>query len=506
MRAVAALAVLTVLSSCRLAALQCPDGAPQPCAGARPPAIGVAVLPFANLSSDSGDVYLAEGLTEELISRLGAIERLRVPGRTMAQRARIGTPAPDVLGRRLGVPFLVEGSVRRGPGRVRISVRLLRAADGVRLWGDDYERREVDLLDIQDAIAREVAEKVAGRLLPAERSRLAERPTRSAAAWDHYLRGNHAIGTRSAASLAVALAEYQRALASDSSFVGAEARTAYTYALGIFYGIEGIPAESVVVRGERSAQRALALEPGSSDAWVAWGWLRATGNTRAALDEYRSAMRRAVRLDPRNAEGWHQVGQAETWLDDDDAAIAAYERALVLEPGRAQTLYELSLVHSFAGRWATVRRLTDSAIAEDPQHGRSYVSRSRARLALGDTAGAGADAQRAVELSSGVTRYEALAVDAAAASALGDSMRARRDVALLRAEEPAGLLPVVRTVLLSDRAAAQLGARDRDGAIATLESVPPTVLFAWMLRYPDFDAVRADPRFQRIVAAARATP
>jgi len=497
---------MAALQSHQLPAMQCPDGSLPPCAGSRTPPIGVAVLPFANLSPDSADVYLADGLTEELISRLGSIERLRVPGRTMAQRARTGTPGPDVLGRRLGVPYLVEGSVRRGPGRVRISVRLLRASDGTRLWGDDYDRRDADLLDIQGDIAREVAANVAGRLLPEERRALAARPTRSASAWDHYLRGNHAIGTRSAQSLAIALAEYQQSLASDSTFVDAEARTAYTYSLGIFYGIEGIPAESVKIRGERSAQRALALDPGSSDAWIAWGWLRSNGNTRAALEEYRAAVRRAVRVNPRSAEGWHHVGQAETWLDDDGAAIAAYERALSLEPGRAQTLYELSLVHSFAGRWALVRRLTDSAIADDPQHARSFVSRSRARLALGDTAGAGADAGRAVELSTGVTRFEALAVDATAATALGDFLRARRDVELLGTEQAGDAVPILRTILLTNRASAQLGTGDRDGAIATLESIPVSVLFAWDLRYPDFDALRDDPRFHRIVAAARAAP
>jgi len=496
---------LAALHPHQLPAMQCPDGSPPPCAGSRTPPVGVAVLPFANLSPDSADVYLADGLTEELISRLGSVERLRVPGRTMAQRARTGTPGPDVLGRRLGVPYLVEGSVRRGPGRVRISVRLLRASDGTRLWGDDYDRRDADLLDIQGDIAREVAANVAGRLLPEERSRLAARPTRSATAWDHYLRGNHALGTRSARSLAIAVTEYQRALTADSSFVAAEARTAYAYAMGTLYGIEGIPADSAAARGERSAQRALALDPGSSDAWMAWGWLRSSQNTRSALDEYRTAMRRAVRLDPRNAEAWHQVGQAETWLDDDAAAIAAYERALALEPGRAQTMYELSLVHSFAGRWTTVLRLTDSAIAESPQHARSHVSRSRARLALGDTAGAGADAQRAIELSSGVTRFEALAVDAAAAAALGDTLRLQGDVATLAAE-PARPAPVLQAILLSNRAAARLAARDRDGAIAALESVPPSALFAWMLRYPDFDGLRDDPRFQGIAATARASP
>lgn len=103
---------------------RCPDGSPPPCARARPTApsqASIAVLPFANLSRDSADVYLAGGLTEELISRLGAVSRFRVPGRSVVERAQAAIADPQALARPLGVRYLVEGSVRRGGARLRVS-------------------------------------------------------------------------------------------------------------------------------------------------------------------------------------------------------------------------------------------------------------------------------------------------------------------------------------------------------------------------------------------------
>jgi len=133
MRALATLAVLAVLPSCHLAALQCPDGAPPPCAGARRAAqpTSVAVLYFENLSRDTADLYLADGLTEELTSRLGAVARLRVTGPSVVRRAQqVAGGDALAVGRALTVRYLVEGSLRRSGPRVRVSVRLLRALPG----------------------------------------------------------------------------------------------------------------------------------------------------------------------------------------------------------------------------------------------------------------------------------------------------------------------------------------------------------------------------------------
>ena len=130
---------------------QCPDGTPPPCGpAARAPARSVAVLDFLNESRDSTDAYLADGITDEITARLGQIARLVVTSRTAVRRLPgAASMTPQALGRRLNVAFLVSGGVRRGPGRVRLSVVLLRASSGVTVWSSEYERADGELLAIE---------------------------------------------------------------------------------------------------------------------------------------------------------------------------------------------------------------------------------------------------------------------------------------------------------------------------------------------------------------------
>jgi len=147
----ALLVLLLTLSATAPLSAQCPDGTPPPCrarAVPTPATNSVAVLYFDNLSSDTSDAYLADGLTEEITSRLGELPRLQIkrPGRDVVRRLRDTVPDYLVaLGRILRVRYLVEGSVRRAGPRVRVSARLLGAGDGFRVWSADYDRAASDL-------------------------------------------------------------------------------------------------------------------------------------------------------------------------------------------------------------------------------------------------------------------------------------------------------------------------------------------------------------------------
>lgn len=174
-----------------VALLQCPDGSAPPCGRAvprAPAATSVAVLYFDNLSRDTSDAYVADGLTEELMTRLGEIERLQVKSRTAVQRYR-GRPIDDPveLARALNVAHLVSGTVQQGGGHLRVTVELTRAASGVRVWGQSYERPTTDLMGVEAEIAQAIAEGVGGRLAPAERRSLSARPSRNPEAYDHLM-------------------------------------------------------------------------------------------------------------------------------------------------------------------------------------------------------------------------------------------------------------------------------------------------------------------------------
>src|SRR5688572_23247705 len=202
-----ALAVALLTTSGVRALAQCADGSPPPCRAAprapappappAPPAANtIAVLYFDNLSRDSADVYLADGLTEDLINRLTQIEKLQVKSRTAVARLRGRSDRdPTDVGRTLGVSQLLSGSVQRAGSRVRVIVELTRASSGNSVWGRSFDRSADDLLGVQAEIAESIAVHVAGRLAPAERKRFVEQPTRDPRAYDHFIRGRFYANT-----------------------------------------------------------------------------------------------------------------------------------------------------------------------------------------------------------------------------------------------------------------------------------------------------------------------
>src|SRR5206468_2224880 len=226
--------------------------------GAREPASnGVAVLYFDNLSRDTADAYLADGLTEELISRLGQVARLTVKSRNAVRRFR-GRLAddPSAVGRALGVVHLVSGSVRHAGARLRVTVELVK--------------------------------------------------------------GNYFLGQRTAPAVGRAIDEYRAALQLDPSFTEALARVAYSYALFLDWGwrYPNASPESLLARGFAAADSALRQDSTSSDAWMARAYVLAMSGTRTTAPAI-AAFERAIALDPRNAEAYHQYGWVLMGLERD---------------------------------------------------------------------------------------------------------------------------------------------------------------------------------------------
>jgi TolB-like protein len=206
---------------------QCPDGSAPPCGRAAPraPALNsVAVLYFDNLSRDTADAFLADGLTEEIIIRLGQVQRLAVKSRFEVRRFRGRSAAqdPQFLGRSLNAAYIVTGSVQRGGDQVRLRVALVRAATRAQVWGDVFDRTNSNLLTVESDIAREVATAISGQLLPEERARLARPLTSDPIAYEEYLRGLQSLNSSNdEASLRSALVHFDRAIARDSGLAAA---------------------------------------------------------------------------------------------------------------------------------------------------------------------------------------------------------------------------------------------------------------------------------------------
>jgi serine/threonine-protein kinase len=503
----AASLVLT-MAAVRLPA-QCPDGTPPPC-GARParasapPANSIAVLYFDNLSRDTSDVYLADGLTEEIISRLGDLPRLQVKSRNAVRRFRGSTHDPAELGRELAAAYLVSGGVRRSGERLRVDVELTRAATGVRVWGRQYERPAGDVFVIEGDIAQEVTRSVAGQLLPAERGRLLAAPTRDPAAYDFYLRGNRALWGASVEGAQLAIVNFEAALRLDPQFAAARGRIAYAYGWLANWNLTlpGVARDSLVARGLALADQALRGDSAASDAWLGRGMLlfyRDPPDYAGSLD----ALGRAVALDSTNAAAHQAFGMALRRLGDFARSEAEYRGAIAVDPGNAHSMADLGLIAFTFRRYAEARAWYDSSLAHDAKAWYAVMFGARLRMDLGDTARARGDAVRLLQLSPASSRPMVEAVAAQIDALAGDTAaaRARLAPALRDVEGPPG--PVeMREGFETALALAALGERDR--ALAVLARVRPHGAWLWSyLIMPWFDSLRPDPRFQALLRESR---
>ncbi|HEY6224363.1 MAG TPA: hypothetical protein VIW26_11300, partial [Gemmatimonadales bacterium] len=396
--------------------------------------------------------------------------------------------------------YLVTGSVQRAGARLRVTAELARAASGDRVWGQQYDRGDGDVFAVQEDIARGVATGVAGRLLPAETARLAARPTRSNAAYDRMLRGDVLLSRRDWTSVRGAIAEYEAATRLDPTLASAWARIGLADAIRLYWGWgDGTPPpDSILANGWAAADRALALDSSSSDAWTARGYLLTYRYPRT-WDGAEEAMRRAVALNPRNAEAWQQLGDllgiesaghpaADSVLRE---ATRAYQRALDVEPGRPTTLKVLANIRP-SPRERLV--LLDSARAINPADPSILIFRATALLALGDTAGARSSADESVRMAGPGAQTTGAAFRAMLAVAFGDTAEARiRVAALLRDLPPMG--PLERWTG-SGLATALWRLGDRPGAIAVLERMPRGAM-TWAQNLPLLRQLDLTDRAQR---------
>ena len=476
----------------RLAAAQCPDGSAPPCgrAGARvpPAANSVAVLYFT--ARDTADVYLADGLTEDVATLLGDVSSVQVKSPGVVRRAQRATPQDlALIARALGVRYLVDGTVRRAGGRLRVSARLVVAGTAVSTWGEIFDRAPEELLALPSVIAREVAARVGGSIGAGEGAALATLRTRSPDAYDHYLRGNFFLAVRSPEGTARALVEYQEAERLDSGFSAAIGRAAYAYALARanYYRLPDAPMESLAVQGLAIADRALRHDSTSSDAWMARGFLLAFANPRV-LAGSTQAFERSIALDPKNAEAHHQYATILNWLGRHGDADRELRLALALDPGRAISYIDLA-------NWTDPRdtthalALADSAVALDPGSAFAHRARALARLRADDGLGAREDAELGNRLQPGsITMQLVLALALVRA---GDSTRARALIAPWSGADH--WLVLAGLVALGDTAA----------ALDRLEHWTPDPGIWAALHRPEFDVLHGNPRYDRLLMALR---
>src|SRR5256884_1218817 len=232
---------------------------------------GVAVLPFENLSPDPDNTYFAEGIQEEILTRLASVADLKVISRTSTQQYQSKPRNLREIAKQLGVAHIVEGSVQKAADQVRVNVQLVNAQTDSHLWADTYDRKLTDIFGVESEIARRIAESLQAKLTGREEQPLAVKPTNNPDAYDAYLRGLAYDARRyEAGALRKAIASYERAVQLDPNFAVAWARLCRANAASYFSHNDFTPAHRDAAK--RALENAQNVAPNSPETALALGY------------------------------------------------------------------------------------------------------------------------------------------------------------------------------------------------------------------------------------------
>lgn len=341
----------------------------------KPLATSIAVLPFADMSSEKNQQYFSDGLAEELLNQLAKAPGLRVAARTSSFQFRDKSTDLPAIGKKLDVATILEGSVRKEGNRVRISAELVKADDGFQLWSGTYDRNLNDVFAVQDDIARAITGELRLRLLSAHSSDVPQRGI-SSEAYNAYLQGRYFYERRTHDDLNRAFEYFQRAVKLDPNYARAWSALAWVL-IARAENAEGASFEQGYRDGRMAAERALQLDPGLAEAHAAigrikrgydWDWAGADAAFQKALalepqnsavllgasslqlslghfDEALALNRRAVEVDPLSVVAHMSLGMHAYYAGHQDVAVDAFQKSLAISPEGPEAHYLLGLVY-----------------------------------------------------------------------------------------------------------------------------------------------------------------
>ncbi|OLC95167.1 MAG: hypothetical protein AUH86_12610 [Acidobacteria bacterium 13_1_40CM_4_58_4] len=384
-----------------------------------PQRVMLAVLPFANLSGDAHEDYFADGLTEEMIAQLGQLQpaKLGVIARTSTVRYKDTRETAAQIARELGVGYLLEGSVRRGGERVRVTAQLIQAGEQTHLWAETYERPLTDVLNIQKEIAEKITHSLSIQLLPVETSSSASSRV-NLESYDKYLLGLHELGQGTRESENKAIQYFQEAIARDPKDARLYSALAEAYTAVVTY--YSSPAE-VMPRAKEAALRAVELDPNLGSAHVRLGYVRLffDWDWPAAEREYR----RAFEINPSLPEA--QLGYANylATLGHFDEAISRVQQAYLFDPLALESRNEALWIYYFSGRMPETVEQAQKTIELEPAAGLPHAMLALAYAQMGQRAETLRAAENAIRLANSPS---VLTTTAAALARVGQKHEAKQ--------------------------------------------------------------------------------
>ncbi|HEX6183607.1 MAG TPA: BTAD domain-containing putative transcriptional regulator [Pyrinomonadaceae bacterium] len=444
----------------------------------------IAVLPLANLSTDSNMEYLSDGITENIINRLSPLPALRVMAWGTVARYKGREAAPGEVGRDLGVRAVMMGRVLALGEKLVVKIELIDTADGSQLWGEQYDRRPADIFEVQEEIAREISEKLRLRLTGEEKRRLAERHTENIDAYHAYLKGRHYWNKRDVEWLKRGVEHFRQAIDLDPSYAAAYAGLSDSYTLLVVR--EALPPEEGFAKAKAAAAMALKIDEAFAEAHASlghallhnWEW-----------EEAEKELRRAIGLNPGYPSAHHWYSEHLTAMGRCDESIAELKLAGGLDPLSLVISADLGRAFYYAREYDQALRQEAGTLEMDSNFWLSHINLGRSYTQKGMHAEAVKELRKARELSAGNTEVLSfLGFAYAAAGERGAAVETLRELNRLaeRGYVPPYHLAVVHT-----------GLGEKEQAFRWLERAfekHAVDLFTLKVE-PMFDALRDDPRF-----------
>ena len=342
------------------------------------PEKSIAVLPFENRSEDKANAYFADGIQDEILTRLSKIADLKVISRTSTQHYKSAPENLHEIGKQLGVAHLLEGSVQRAANKIRVNAQLIDARTDAHLWAQTYDRDLADVFAIQSEIAKAIADQLQAKLSPNEKKAIEQPPTTDLAAFDLYSRAKTILLTRaqsvtSEQDFRQAIELLDQAVKRDPSFFDAYCKLAYAHEnLYAVIGFDHTPGR--LAQAEAALQTATRLRPDAGETHLtrAQYLYRGLRDYAAALAELESA-RRTLPNDPRIFE-W--TGYILRRRGQQEEGLRNLERAIELDPRNFDTLQQIALSYQYLGRYAEAIAAYDRALTIIPDNIETRVNRA----------------------------------------------------------------------------------------------------------------------------------
>ncbi len=333
--------------------------------GNRAPINSIAVLPFANDSFDPTTEYLSDGITESLINSLSQLPTLRVIARSTAFTYKGRAVDPRQVGRELGVDVVLMGRITQREDALSIQADLVNVADGSQLWGEQYNRTLSDVLAIQQDISREISERLRLKVTGEEQRRVTRHSTPHTEAYQLYLKGRYHWNKRTDDGARKAIEYFHQALEKDPGYALAYVGLADSYLLS-----EVLPARERYPKAKAAAEKALEIDATLGEAhaslaafknWYDFDWPGAE-----------IEFRRAIELSPNYPTAHHWYGEFLANLGRFDESIAAYQRALEIDPLSLAISSDLGMVYYQARQYDRAVEHLKKVIEMDPNYVRSH--------------------------------------------------------------------------------------------------------------------------------------